>query len=395
MLVVKVGPASGDFVGDTNLPIQQAIDAAAARGGGTVELAAGVYTLSNSVRLKRNVRLAGAGADTILRKCDGVASGFAVDADYGQTKVTVQDPTGFRAGMGVVVKDDRSGGWLDTLATITLVQGNTLHLDREFVMDYDGDQGGLVYNGFPPVAGFDVDGVVIEGLVVDGNKQHNPVRLNGCIGGGYYLHRARNCRIADCLLHDFNGDGISFQITQDIVVERCEVKHITGLGLHPGTGSARPVIRECHSHDNDEDGFFLCWRVQEGRFESNRLVNNGRFGLSIGHKDTDNLFLNNVVRGNKSHGICFRDEKPTNAGSRNTLRSNVIEDNVGSGVHITGHTTDLLFEDNVIRDTRIGDARTQRVGLWVGEHATRVRAVGNRIENHVEAATQGEISVEA
>ncbi len=393
MLVVKVGPASGDFVGDTNLPIQQAIDAVAARGGGTVELAAGVYTLSNSVFLKRNVRLVGAGTDTILRKCDGVASGFAVDADYGQTKVTVQDPTGFRAGMGVVVKDDRSGGWLDTLATIALVQGNTLHLDRSFVMDYDGDQGGLVYNGFPPVAGFDVDGVVIEGLVVDGNKQNNPVRLNGCIGGGYYLHRARNCRIADCLLHDFNGDGISFQITQDIVVERCEVTHITGLGLHPGTGSARPVIRQCRSHDNDEDGFFLCWRVQEGRFERNVFANNGRFGISIGHKDTDNLFLNNVASNNRSHGLYFRDEKPTNAGSRNTLRGNTIEDNVGSGIHITGHTTDLLFENNVIRDTRAGDARTQRVGLWVGENAARVRAVGNRIENHVEAETVGQVEV--
>jgi hypothetical protein len=292
-----------------------------------------------------------------------------------------------------VVKDDRSGGWIDTLATITLVQGNTLHLDREFVMDYDGDAGGLVYNGFPPVAGFDVDGVVIEGLVVDGNKANNPHRLNGCIGGGYYLHRARNCRIADCVLSDFNGDGISFQITQDITVERCEIKHITGLGLHPGTGSARPVIRDCHSHDNDEDGFFLCWRVQEGRFENNRFDYNGRFGLSIGHKDTDNLFLNNVVQNNRSHGIVFRNEKLTNAGSRNTLRGNTIEDNVGSGIHILGHTTDLLFEDNTIRDTRTGDARTQRIGIWVGENAARVRAVGNKIENCAEAETVGNVGV--
>jgi hypothetical protein len=392
MIVVKVGPSTGDFVGDTNLSIQQAIDAAAARGGGTVELAAGTYTLYNSVLLRRNVRLVGAGSDTVLRKCDGVASGFAVDADYGQTKVTVQDPRGFRAGMGVVVKDDRSGGWLDTLATVTLVQGNALHLDRAFVMDYDGDVGGLVFNGFPPVAGFDVDSAVIEGLVVDGNKQGNPVRINGCIGGGYYLHRARNCRIADCVLHDFNGDGISFQITQDIVVERCEVRHIAGLGLHPGTGSARPIIRGCKSHHNDEDGFFLCWRVQEGLFEHNELTENGRFGLSIGHKDTDNLFLNNVVRGNQSHGVCFRNEKPTNAGSRNTLRGNTIEDNVGNGIHILGHTTDLLLEDNVIRDTRTGDARTQHVGIWVGEHAARVRAVRNRIENHVEGETWGEVT---
>ena len=252
-----------------------------------MELGPGLYTLFNSVLLKSNVRLVGAGSDkTILRKCDGVASGFAVDADYGQTKVTVQDPTGFAAGMGVVVRDDRSGGWTDTLATITLVQGSTLHLDREFVMDYDGDAGGLASNAFPPVAAFGAEGVVIEGICVDGNKLANRA-INGCIGGGYYLHRVRNSRIADCALHDFAGDGISFQITQDIVVERCEVHHITGLGFHPGTGSARPIIRDCRSHHNDQDGFFLCWRAQEGRFEGNEFCDNGRFGISIGHKDTD------------------------------------------------------------------------------------------------------------
>jgi hypothetical protein len=354
----------------------------------------GVYTLYNSVLLRSSVRLVGSGSGTVLRKCDGVSSGFAVDADYGQTKVTVQDPTGFRPGMGVAIRDDRSGGWTDTLATITLVQGNVLHLDRETVMDYDGDAGGVISNCFPLVAGFGVDGAVIEGLSADGNKGNNAV-INGCIGGGYYLHRARHCRIADCLLENFAGDGISFQITQDIVVERCEVRGITGLGLHPGTGSARPIIRHCRSHDNDKDGFFLCWRVQEGRFEHNEFSRNGQFGISIGHKDTDNLFLDNIVRDNKSHGVFFRNEKATNAGSRNTLRGNVIEDNVGCGIEIRGHTTEVLLEENVIRDTRQGEARTQRLGIRAGEHCARIRALRNRIENHPDGATAGGVEVEA
>ncbi len=386
---VRVGPSEGDFVGDTNRALQEALDAVGRYGGGTVEVAPGVYTLYDAVRLWRNVRLVGAGpGETVLRKCQGARSEFAVDADYGQRKVTVADPRGFAAGMGVVVRDERSGGWHDSLATITLVQGNVLYLDRGLVSDYDGDAGGRVANCFPLVAGWDVDSVVVEGLCVDGNREANDP-INGCIGGGIYLQRARGCRIADCRVVDFAGDGISFQTTQDVVVERCEVTRVSGLGLHPGTGSARAVVRGCRSHGNGGDGLFLCWRVQEGRFEDNELLNNGGHGISIGHKDTDNLICGNVIRGNAGHGVYFRHEKATNAGSRNTLRSNTIEDNGGCGICVDGATTDLLIEGNTIRDTRRGSGRTQRVGIRVGERAARIRALHNIIENHPEAAVQG------
>jgi hypothetical protein len=392
-MIVKVGLSEGDFVGDTHVAIQRAIDAVGLYGGGVVEIASGSYTLYDSVLLRRNVRLAGSGPDTILRKCEGPASEFAVDADYGQRKVTVKNPTGFRDGMGVVVTDDRSGGWHDTLAAITLVQGNVLYLDRALLSDYDGDSAGIVFNSFPLVAGFDVDSVTVEGITIDGDREHNR-EINGCIGGGIYLLRARRCRIADCIVRDFAGDGISFQITQDILVEGCEVTGITGLGLHPGTGSARPAIRSCRSHDNGGDGFFLCWRVQDGCFQNNEFLNNGGHGISIGHKDTDNLFSENVIRGNRRHGVYFRDEKTTNAGSRNTFRRNIIEDNEDCGTYIEGHTTDLLFEENTIRDTRRGEARTQRIGIRAGQNAGRIRAVRNRIENHVEAAVHGEVAIE-
>ena len=391
-MLVKVGLSSGDLTGDSNLALQQAVDAVAGQGGGAVELGPGVFTLYDSIRLRPNVHLVGSGPDTVLRKCDGPASPFALDADYGQAKVTVEDPTGFRPGLGVVVCDDRSGGWHHTVATVTLVQGNVLFLDRFFVTDYARDQNGIVFSAFPPIAAIDVDSVTVEGLTLDGNGRAS-ARINGCVGGGIYLHRARRCRIAHCLVRDFNGDGISFQTTQDITVESCEVAGAAGLGLHPGTGSARPIIRSCKSHHNGEDGLFLCWRVQDGIFEANEFSHNGRHGVSIGHKDTDNLFAGNVVRGNLAHGLYFRDEHPTNAGSRNTFRRNVIEDNHGCGVCIDGHTSDLVFEGNTIRDTRSGPARTQRIGLRAGEHTSRITALRNCIEGHPEADIQGNVTV--
>jgi hypothetical protein len=393
MMWVKVGVSQGDIAGRTSRAVQQAIDAAARRGGGTVELGPGVYTLYDTVRVKSHVRLVGAGPDTILRKCDGVVSALVVDADYGQTKVTARDASGFRAGMGAVVRDNGSGGWTDSLASVTLVQGSVIHLGRELVADYDCDNGGQIANVFPLVAGFGIEGAVIEGLCLDGNRTANP-EINGCIGAACYLYRARNCRISDCLIRDFAGDGVSFQITQGIVVERCEVRNSSARGIHPGSGSASAIVRNCRSHHNGRDGLYVCWRVQNGWFEANELHENVQSGISIGHKDTDNLFLGNRIWGNESHGVLFRDEKVSNAASRNVLRGNEIRDNVGSGIEIRGHSADLLFEGNVVRDTRVGAARTQRVGIRAGEHTQRIRALNNRIENHQDGDVQGNVVVE-
>jgi parallel beta-helix repeat protein len=393
-MIIRVGIDEGDFIGDTHEVIQRAIEAVAAQGGGAVELGPGVYTLFDSVRLQRNVALIGAGRDTVLRKCDGPSSALAIDADYGESKVTVEDGSAFRAGMGVMVTDDDSNTEADSVASVMMVRGEVLYLDRPLHNDYRADTGGVVAGVFSLVSARDVDSVTIRSLTIDGNRAHNP-GINGCIGGGIYLYQARNCRVEDCLVRDFNGDGISFQITQDVTIERCEVVGSGGIGIHPGTGATRPLVRDCVARENGSDGLFVCWLVQGGRFENLQLLRNGGDGISIGHKDTDNLFVGNVVQGNERHGICFRNERDTNGASRNTFRQHVIEDNGGCGVYIQGYTTDLLFEDNTIRDTRSGAARTQKVGIWAGEHAARIRAVGNRIENHVENAVVGDVEVSA
>jgi hypothetical protein len=392
-MYVRVGVRDGDFVGETEESIQRAVNAAVSYGGGTVEIGPGTYLLHSSIRLGRSIRVVGAGADTVLRKCPGAQSKLLVDADFGQMKVTAADPSGFAPGMEVAVLDDQAWGYAPTVARVTLVQGKTIYLNRALVTDYAVERAAEIVNGFSLVAAVEVDSVVIEGLTLDGARNDNPT-INGCIGGGIYLYRARKCHGADCAVMGFGGDGISSQTTQDIVFERCDVHGCAGLGIHRGTGSERTIVRDCRAHGNDEDGIYLCYWVQGGAFEGNEVYENGQFGISIGHKDTDNTFTRNRIYRNRSHGICFRDENASNAGSRNVFRENMIEDNGGCGVYIGGRTANVVFEANTIRDTRSGADRTQLVGVCASEHTADISLRGNRIENNVEAATRGQMEIE-
>jgi len=378
---LTVGPSGADVIGTNNQTIQVAVDALWARGGGTVKLLPGTYEMIDAVHLRSDISLVGSGPETVLRKCAGYKSLMVVDADYAQLKVTVADASGFRPGMGVAIQDKgHAGGWAVTAATITSIEDNTLHIDNYLVHDYSADAEGLVTNTFSLVSGIDVIDCTVADLTVDGNQKENDF-MNGCRGGGIYFHRAKRCTIRNCVVRGFNGDGISFQTTQDITVEGCEMLENSNFGIHPGTGSARSIIRNCHMHHNDKIGFFLCWRVQHGEFTDNLIEDNGVLGISIGHKDSDNLFVGNTVRRNGRDGILFRNEKETNGGHRNTFRAHTIEDNGvtehGCGVHVEGATHDLVVEENTNRETRSDDARTPQVGVYIGPKVQRVTLRGN------------------
>jgi nitrous oxidase accessory protein NosD len=170
-----------------------------------------------------------------------------------------------------------------------------------------------------------------------------------------------------------------------VQVTECVSEDNAALGLHPGSGSQRPQVRNCVARRNGEDGLFLCWRVKEGLFEGNRLEANGRFGISIGHKDTDNLLRNNQVIGNGNDGIFFRNESEGMAGHRNELVGNLIENNgvkePSAGIRVRGTTKDLVFRENVIRDTRPEGERRQTVGIRLEERVGSVSTESNRIDS--------------
>jgi hypothetical protein len=190
--------------------------------------------------------------------------------------------------------------------------------------------------------------------------------------------------IAHCQVRYFNGDGISFQQSNDVTVEDCLSEGNAALGLHPGSGSQRPTVRKCEARSNGTDGLFLCWRGRDGGFEDNLLGNKGRFGISIGHKDSDNLLRNNRVRLNAEDGIFFRNESLGMAGHRNRLEDNLIENNGArqnvAGIRIRGETRDVILKNNRIRDTRPEGERRQSTGILLEEKVGPVTLEGNTIE---------------
>src|ERR687885_679130 len=71
------------------------VDYVAGLGGGVVEIGAGEFLMRDSLHLRSGVTVRGRKGQTILRKADGVISPLALDGDFGEQQITVEDPTGF------------------------------------------------------------------------------------------------------------------------------------------------------------------------------------------------------------------------------------------------------------------------------------------------------------
>jgi len=352
---ITVGGPDSEFASFTSQAIQAAVEKAVDTGSYVVRLNKGVYRMDGPVRLVSGLTLQGEGPETVLRKADGFRSGFTLDADYGELRAEVEDASGFRVGMGLQIFDDsHKWGWDESTAVVTAIEGNVLHFDRHLLRDYEEDNGGAVTNACSILEGSEVANVLISDLTIDGNKASNGP-IGGCRAGGIYFYKANNCRIERVNVLDFNGDGISWQITENISLHRCAVRGCADSGLHPGSGSLYTRVTECDCSDNGRAGLFICWRVQRGEFSRNTFARNGECGISIGHKDSDNLFDRNEIRDNAGSGVIFRPEKPGNGANRNVWTNNIVEDNgnerAGYGIYADGASADNVFRGNAIRDT--------------------------------------------
>ncbi len=378
--VVRVGLKEGDIVGSDNRALQAAVDYVAGLGGGTVEIGEGVFSMRDSLHLRSYVTVRGQGEKTLLQKVPGVVSRLALDGDFGEEQITVENPEGFRVGDGVAIWDDNAGGFHTTVARITGRSGNTFAISRPLNADCMVSSKAQAATVYPVISGYDIEGARVESLVVDGAGDRN-INLNGCRGGGIFLYRGFGTVIQKCHVRNYNGDGISFQQSNDVRVIACVSENNAGLGLHPGSGSQRAVVRDSVARNNGSDGLFLCWRVRHGVFEANELLDNGGHGISIGHKDSDNLLRKNLVRGNALNGINFRNESEPMAGHRNRLEENQIEDNGrksgGAGIMVGGVTNGTVIRGNRIRDTRPAGTRTQATAIRLGEKAGAVVIEGN------------------
>ena len=380
---ITVGLRDSDIIGADNRALQGAVDYIAGLGGGVVEIGEGEFLMHDSLHLRSFVTVRGIAGKTVLRKARAASSPLALDGDYGEEQFTVTKAEGFAVGDGVAVWDSNARGFHATVARITGRRGNTFSIDTPLNADCMVANKAQAATVFPVISGYNLEGVRVENLVIEGNKDEN-VYLDGCRGAGIFLYRGFGTVIENCVARNYNGDGISFQQSNDVLVRNCVSEENKGLGIHPGSGSQRPVVRECIARGNGEDGLYLCWRVRHGLFEKNILENNGRFGISIGHKDSDNLLQDNQVRFNREDGVYFRNESQGMAGHRNGLEKNVIENNglkgEAAGIRVRGETRGLVFKNNIIRDTRPPEARKQAVGIRIEEQAGEVVLEGNEIE---------------
>jgi len=281
--------------------------------------------------------------------------------------------------MGVqIYDDDHNSAWDVTTARITEINGNIIYIDSYLLRDYRADRGGMISANCSLIAAVETDNVVISNLVVDGNKKNNDY-LNGCRGGAIYLHKCRNSQVDHVIVQNFNGDGISWQITEDIKVSNSEITGCTNSGLHPGTGSLRSLIEGNNSHHNEQEGLFICWRVQDGAVKNNKFHHNGRFGICTGHKDTDMLFAENYIYENGSDGVNFRLESAANAPHNNIFRNNIIENNNGYGFSFNSPARNVTLEYNIIRDTGKG---LQKAAVFMYKNALPVMLKENTLTGH-------------
>jgi parallel beta-helix repeat protein len=380
---IRVGLRDADIVGADNRALQAAVDYIAGLGGGTVEIGAGEFIMRDSLHLRSFVTVRGTPGKTTLRKAKAAVSALALDGDYGEEQITLANADGFNVGDGVAIWDKDSGGFHTTVARITGRRGEVFSIDKPLNADCMVAGKAQAATVFPVVSGYNLEGARVLDLVIDGNKTEN-VSLNGCRGAGIFLYRGFGTVIENCVVRNYRGDGISFQSSNDVLVRGCVSEDNAGLGIHPGSGSQRPVVRDCIARRNGEDGLFLCWRVKYGLFEKNVFEDNGRFGISIGHKDTDNLVQDNQVRANHQDGVFFRNETAGMAAHRNRIENNLIENNGGkgdaTGIRVRGETKGLVFRNNIIRDTRAVEARKQTTGIHIEEQAGQVILEGNQIE---------------
>jgi nitrous oxidase accessory protein NosD len=378
---ITVGGISSDIHGYTNEAIQVAVDALPSEGG-IVKLSAGKFIIKAPVRLKSNIKLIGSGPETILKRIDGYHSKFIIDADFGELKLTVEDASGFDIGMSIQVTDaPNSSCWNVSTGVITDIADNVIYIDTHLIRDYDCEKNGMVTNAGSCISVLNAQNVLISDLQIDGNKEKNDL-LDGCNGGGIVILKSKYVTVDKVLVKDFNGEGITWQITENVTVRNCEISGCTNMGLHPGTGSPNSLIEGNNSHNN-KVGMFICWRVHHSIVKNNQFHNNRDYGLSTGHKDTDVLFKNNHIYENGSDGVYFRNEDQKNSPHRNSFINNVVENNGtrngGYGFSFNGKATDVLLDDNIILDNKNG---TQKAAIFISKNSPPPREINNKMSGH-------------
>lgn len=378
-LTLTVGPG-GQLQGTDDRALQAGADYLARLGGGILQVLPGTYQMRNSLFLHDHITLRGSGADTVLFKEAGTSTALTRETDWYEYGVRVQDPSLFRPGDGIMLRAYSEAGNLRDVVRDTVIAIDddeiTLHQrpEKNFWLDAKATAATL----FPILTAAEgVCDVAVEDIVLDGNRDNNE-EINGNYAGAVFLQQCHRFSFRRVTARNYNGDGFSFQICDDVHFEQCQSLDNANLGFHPGSGSQRPRFLSCTARGNSQ-GVFFCWGVADGLVEDCDCSDNRDYGISIGHRDTDNRIHNTRFVANHRVGLLFR--KPINeyrGAHRNVIENcqftdnGFAEDGVGIDFHGAAHEV-------AIRDCRFEDSGRgqQRVGIRVSAEAEDTQLSGN------------------
>jgi hypothetical protein len=334
--------------------------------------------------LRPNVTLRGSGDETVLRKAASVVTALARDSDWFEYGVQVEDIKGFLPGGGIMLRSKKgTGDWqYDVLrAMVTAIEGDVIFLDRLTEENFWLEKNATAATIFPILTAEKVDDVVVEDIVLDGNRDENE-HINGNFAGAVFIQHCNRWSFRNVTSRNYNGDGFSFQVCNDIRFLNCKAINNADLGFHPGSGSQRPIFQRCLSKGNSQ-GIFFCWSVSDGLAEDCVLSDNSKYGISIGHRDTDNIIKGCTIERNSQVGILFRKEaNEFRSGSRNRIENCIIRDNgskeQGVGIDIQGKTKDIAVHDTRFENTA---GKNQNIGIRIGREAERIMLQDNTFKN--------------
>ena len=376
-LALSVGPKNADLIGSDDKVLQAGLDYLHRLGGGTLEIRAGEYAMRNALYLRPGIAIRGAGERTVLKKTPSACTPLTFDSDWYEAQVHVEDPTGFNPGCGIMLRSKRNDRLEVIKDTVTRIDGQSLFLSRRMEKNAWFEDGATAATVFPIITAEYVNDVTVTDLVLDGNRNENE-EIDGNYAGGLFIQHCDRHTYRNVVSRNYHGDGYSFQVCDDIRFEHCRSENNANLGFHPGSGSQRPIFKDCISRGNSQ-GIFFCWGVTDGLAENCDLSDNLDYGVTIGHRDTDNRIAHCTIERNHKVGLLFRQPLSEFRGAhRNLVENCTFRDNgfqaEGIGVQFLGAAHDVILRDNVFADS--GDRR-QKIGIQISAEAAGTKIAGN------------------
>lgn len=229
----------------------------------------------------------------------------------------------------------------------------------------------------PLIYGEDLRDLSIRQLQIDGNIPYASMKYRG--GDGIYLKNCQRVIMRDIYSHNNNGDGIGFEISNDVTVENCLVEN-NALSIHAGSGSLRMNVRN-NKIINNKLGFYFCWGIQQGILENNEINHNATYGVSVGFHDSNNIIRRNKIIGNGEVGIIFRAaQHPSQSPRDDTVADNLIENNGpkdgATGIQIGYEADNIKILGNKITEKRRGK---KSCGILIEKTVKKVQILNNVI----------------